>query len=203
MALFEPDRYFSRISRIDIHADLLDAGLSFVLLDIDNTIRSRATHDVPRDVKFWLSRARNAGVAFCLLSNNFHEDTYDFARQMRMPVVAKAMKPMPFGYMRALDLMGAPRQKTVVVGDQLTTDIVGAHVVGLRAYLVAPLAEQDLAHTRIVRKFESAILGDRAPEGGSGVPVANMQTEEGVRAKGAPSGARQMGVAAHAEGKQI
>ena len=43
MALLTPDRYFSRISAIDIERDLLGCGLSHVLLDIDNTVRARDT----------------------------------------------------------------------------------------------------------------------------------------------------------------
>lgn len=35
MALLTPDRYFSRISAIDIERDLLGCGLTHVLLDID------------------------------------------------------------------------------------------------------------------------------------------------------------------------
>ncbi len=52
----------------------------------------------------------------------------------------------------------------MVVGDQLSTDIVGAHVVGLVAYMLQPLAEQDLRHTLVLRNIERAILGDREPE---------------------------------------
>ena len=48
MALLTPDRYFSRITAIDIEADLLGRGYRAVLLDIDNTVRARDTGQVPR-----------------------------------------------------------------------------------------------------------------------------------------------------------
>ena len=35
MPLLEPDRYFSRLSHVDIERDLLALGFRFVLLDID------------------------------------------------------------------------------------------------------------------------------------------------------------------------
>lgn len=60
MALLTPDRYFSRISAIDIERDLLGCGLTHALLDIDNTVRARDTGCVPRDVGMWLGRAREA-----------------------------------------------------------------------------------------------------------------------------------------------
>ena len=36
MSLLIPERYFSRISSIDIQRDLLDVGFTHVLLDVDN-----------------------------------------------------------------------------------------------------------------------------------------------------------------------
>ena len=77
MGPFSPDRYFSRVSRIDVDRDLLGRGLRFVFLDIDNTIRRRDNREVPIDVRAWIGRAREKGAVVCLLSNNCHADVYD------------------------------------------------------------------------------------------------------------------------------
>ena len=37
MLLFRPDRHFTRVTAIDPARDLRDAGISCVLLDMDNT----------------------------------------------------------------------------------------------------------------------------------------------------------------------
>ena len=95
MSYLQPERYFSRISHINIERDLLACGFRYVLLDIDNTILSRATHDVPRDVGLWLAQARDAGVQFCLVSNNWHKNVHELANRLSMPIIAKAMKPLP------------------------------------------------------------------------------------------------------------
>ena len=91
MAFLEPDRYFARISRIDIDRDLLALDFRNVLLDVDNTILTRDTHEVPRDVGFWLAKARDAGITFCLVSNNWHEGVYQLANRLSLPIVAKAV----------------------------------------------------------------------------------------------------------------
>ena len=171
MSYLQPERYFSRISHINIKRDLLDCGFRFVLLDIDNTILSRATHDVPRDVGLWLAQARDAGVQFCLVSNNWHENVHQLANRLSMPIVAKAMKPIPAALFVAMHKLGAKRAETVMVGDQLSTDVLAAHNAGISAYLLAPLVEQDLKHTRYVRMVERAILGDALPEGGVPQPA--------------------------------
>lgn len=164
MAYFKPDRYFSRLSNISIERDLLACGYTNVLLDIDNTFVPRDTQVIPRDARVWLGCARDAGVSICLLSNNWHRVVYDFAAEVGLPVVAKAMKPCSPAYFVALRKIGAHRKNTVAIGDQLMTDVLGAHMVGIAAYLLQPLVEQDLPHTLFLRKFERVLMGDAVPE---------------------------------------
>lgn len=165
MAFLEPDRYFSRISRIDIERDIKALGFTHILLDIDNTILTRDTHEVPRDVAVWLGKARDAGITFCLVSNNWHEGVYGLAERLELPIVAKAVKPLPPAFLMAMHKVGAKRATTLVVGDQLVTDVLGAHFLGMKAYMLAPLVKQDLPHTLLLRNFERLVMGDRQPEG--------------------------------------
>ncbi|WP_304427082.1 YqeG family HAD IIIA-type phosphatase [uncultured Adlercreutzia sp.] len=196
MALWTPERYFSRITDIDIERDLIGCGYTHVLLDIDNTIRARDTHSVPRDVGLWLGRARTAGVAFCLLSNNWHADAYAFAGELELPIVAKAMKPLPPAFFRAMGKIGATRGDTVVIGDQLSTDVLGAHCAGLPAYMLQPLVKQDLAHTKVLRVVEAALLGDRQPE-----PAASARADVATAARTAAAAAPAVRPAVPSEGE--
>ena len=158
MALFQPDACFARISDIDVQRDLVAHGVDTVLLDIDNTLRSRADGRVPADARAWLARCAQAGVGVCLLSNNWHANVFDLADELGLPIVAKAMKPLATGYIMGLHTMHSRARETVVVGDQLFTDIVGAKALGLRAYMVAPLAPVDLPHMALLRHVEQAIV---------------------------------------------
>lgn len=178
MGFFEPDRYFSRITAIDVKYDIVEAGFTHVLLDIDNTIFTRDTHEVPRDVKWWLTQARQAGLTFCLLSNNWHEGVYALANRLELPIVAKAIKPLPHAFIIARHKIGARRSSTLMIGDQLVTDVIGAHLVGMQAYLVCPLVEQDLKHTLLLRNVERLFMGDAQPETGGTQSVASCQSEE-------------------------
>lgn len=163
MSLLEPDKYFARITDIDIAADLVAPGLTCVLLDIDNTLRSRADGCIPRDVGVWLGKARDAGVSLCLLSNNWHADVHSFAGELELPLVAKACKPLPFAYAAAMHKVGGMRANTVSVGDQLLTDVLGAHLAGVKAYMVGPLAEVDLKHTLLLRGLEQRLVDIPSP----------------------------------------
>lgn len=165
MSLFQPERYFSRTSAIDVEADILGKGFTHVLLDIDNTVLSRADHQVPADVRLWLGRVRAAGVKMCFLSNNFHGNVFVLAEQLNIPIVSKALKPLPHGFAMARGKIGGTRKNTLMIGDQLSTDVVGAHLAGMKAYLVCPLVEEDLKHTMFVRSIERAFISDKEPEG--------------------------------------
>ncbi|MCL1797895.1 MAG: HAD hydrolase-like protein [Eggerthellaceae bacterium] len=165
MGFYTPDRYFSRVSAIDIQKDILDAGFSHVLLDIDNTIFTRDTHEIPRDVGLWLGAARDAGVVFCLVSNNWHQGVHDLAKRLDLPIVSHAVKPLPPALLRGMRKIGAKRASTLMIGDQLITDVLGARFIGIKAYLVCPLVKHDLKHTLLLRNLEQVFIGHLQPEG--------------------------------------
>ena len=169
MAITAPDRYFAHVSQIDVRDDIVDAGFTHVLLDMDNTLFSRESKQVPFDVRAWLGKLQRADVAVCLLSNNWHKTPYQVAEDLDLPVVAKALKPLPHAFILARGKIGARSATTVVIGDQVTTDVVGAHMLGMKAYLVCPLAGNDALTTRISRGFEQLVLSGRVPEGLTGV----------------------------------
>ena len=132
MALFKPDRYFARITRIDIDRDILAQGYRCVLLDIDNTILS--PRDECHSAVMWAhgSLARGTrGITFCLVSNNWHGNVRELADDLALPIVAKAMKPFPaaFTSLRAARSVPGARKRSLS-GDQLMTDVVGAHLAG-------------------------------------------------------------------------
>ena len=188
MSLIRPDRYLTRISQLDPERDLLARGLTHAFLDIDNTLLRRDTHEVPPDVLEWLDAARAAGVALCLVSNNCHESVHVLAAELGLPIRAKAMKPLPFAFLAALRQMGAERKHSVVIGDQLLTDILGAHLTGMQGYLVMPLVEKDLRHTVVVRKFERKLLGKMRPEPLPCALAQRVEAEEAARLAGLDEG---------------
>lgn len=160
MPLLRPDARFSGVCAIDVRTDLAAQGLTGIILDIDNTIRSRATHAIPADVAAWLDDVRAAGLRVCFVSNNWHADVREFAASLDIPIVAKACKPLPFAFCVAMRRCGMERGSTVAVGDQLSTDVWGAHLAGIRGFLVEPLCDVDLGHTAVIRRFERALLAD-------------------------------------------
>ena len=158
--MLRPNRYFSRISAIDPIDDLRKKGVWAVLLDMDNTLLTRDTHEVPEDVRRWLDDAKQVGIVPCILTNNWHNSAHDCAREIGLPIVARALKPLPFSYFAAFRKLGVKRSETACIGDQLMTDVWGGRLLGMHAIMVKPLVAKDLKHTLFLRRIEKRILRD-------------------------------------------
>jgi HAD superfamily phosphatase (TIGR01668 family) len=158
-----PDRYLTSV--LQIRADWLKSeGIEALLIDIDNTLVSRDTHEVHALVRGWVTLLKNQGFKLFLVSNNWHQTVLQTARDLALPIYHKSLKPLPINFFRALSHLGVKRKNALVVGDQIMTDIFGAKLAGMRSVLVMPLTETDLAHTIFLRKVEKILLGDRLPE---------------------------------------
>jgi HAD superfamily phosphatase (TIGR01668 family) len=147
-------------SLIDVSLDVLaGSGVRGIVVDLDNTVCEYRRPELAPGVAEWVSAARARGFALVLVSNNFTERVASVGAQLGIPVVPNALKPLPFAFLRALRLLGTPRAATVVIGDQLFTDVLGAKLVGLRTILTKPLVEHDFPLTRVLRFLERTIAG--------------------------------------------
>jgi HAD superfamily phosphatase (TIGR01668 family) len=154
--------------RADHHADTLPdvsldelaaRGMRGIVVDLDNTVCAYRRPELAPGVADWVAAARDRGFALVLVSNNFTERVASVGAQLGIPVVPNALKPLPFAFLRALKLLGTPRRATVVIGDQLFTDVLGGKFLGLRTILTKPLVEKDFPLTRLLRFLERTVGG--------------------------------------------
>ncbi len=165
MALVRASRYVASVDLIDVD-ELVEQGIRCVLVDRDNTLVPRDVKVAPPEVSAWLDRLRAANIAVCMVSNNFHTDAVcDSAKALGLPVVHHAMKPMPVAPWLAMKKMGVPAEQTVLVGDQLFTDVMAGNLAGVQTILVRPQSRTDLWYTHLFRVVEFAFLHNAHFEG--------------------------------------
>ena len=165
MRLFRATRYVASLPLVDVD-ELVSRGVRLVLLDRDNTCVPRDAHVAPAEVAAWLDRAREAGLELCLVSNNFHStQVAATARELGCEFVDHAMKPAPFALVRAMRARGRVPGETVMVGDQVFTDVAAGNLAGVRTILVRPQSRRDLWYTHVFRVFERLALRGVAFEG--------------------------------------
>ncbi len=154
---FRPDQYAKTLPAVDVEG-LWNRGLRGIVLDLDNTCCGYHEPFLADGVAAWVAAARERGFRLVMVSNNFSERVAAVGAQLGVETVPSALKPLPFGFLRALRLLGTARAATVVIGDQLFTDVLGAKLLGVRAVLTEPLVPVDFPLTRVLRLLERLIF---------------------------------------------
>ncbi len=128
----------------EIRGILENSDIEAVILDIDQTIVPFGETTVPEDIHE-LIRSLQPKYRMCFLSNFPH--TEDRIKRIRAiegqlkihAIFSQRRKPSPAAFHLALEYLKSDPEKTVMVGDRVLTDIIGANQIGLKTVLVAPL----------------------------------------------------------------
>lgn len=119
---------------------LAERGIKLVLADLDNTLVPYRVTEVPPEIAAWKQALEDAGIALFLLSNSRKPGrAQKFAEKLGVPCQGHSGKPRRAGYLRAMERMGAAPGQTVMVGDQIFTDTLGANNAGVTPLLVRPI----------------------------------------------------------------
>ncbi|MCE5285376.1 MAG: YqeG family HAD IIIA-type phosphatase [Pelosinus sp.] len=148
-----PDQVADSIGEIDI-VSLADKGFKGVIIDLDNTIIPWAGSAMQPEIIQQLMHFRTQGFKMCLLSNNRPRRVQEIAASLGIPFVSKATKPLKRGFRQALELLKLPENQTVVIGDQLFTDVLGGNRLGMYTIWVMPLSTEEFIMTKAVRCLE-------------------------------------------------
>jgi HAD superfamily phosphatase (TIGR01668 family) len=151
-----PHLYISSAARLDA-GYLLSQGIEGLLLDIDGTLKDFEAPTIPGPMVAWLEGLRQAGVRLCLLSNGRTARISQLAGALNLPFVAEAMKPFPAGCRKGVTILGLPRERVAVVGDQIFADVLAGRLARLRTVLVQPTTRKEPWFTRLKRPFEAPI----------------------------------------------
>ena len=159
LGLITPFDYLDGICEIDIDA-LERQGVEALLFDVDNTITTWNNPHIDENVLAWFSKLRKSSVKGCIISNNSAERLQGIADELGLFYEAKARKPLPFGYKRAMRRLQCGKKNTMMVGDQLFTDVLGANLAGIRAILLKPISTlHEFKGTVFNRKMEKVVMG--------------------------------------------
>ncbi|HEY4549307.1 MAG TPA: YqeG family HAD IIIA-type phosphatase [Bacillus sp. (in: firmicutes)] len=154
---FLPNQHVKSI--LDIHPkDLQEKGIKGIITDLDNTLvewdRPNAT---PRVIK-WFEEMKKNQIKVTIVSNNNEERVKSFSDPLDIAFIFRAKKPLSLAFHRATKQMNIKKEETVVIGDQLLTDVLGGNRGGFHTILVVPVAQTDGMATKFNRMVERKIL---------------------------------------------
>ncbi|MBL0387333.1 YqeG family HAD IIIA-type phosphatase [Tumebacillus sp. ITR2] len=149
-----PSLFVESVYEIDLE-QLKARGVRGIITDLDNTLVRWDEPDATPKILQWLDHVRDTyGIKVCIVSNNNHQRVERFAKPLNIPWVAKAKKPSNTPFHRALEVLGTKREDTVVIGDQLFTDVLGGNRMGMYTILVVPVGEKEFIGTKVLRAME-------------------------------------------------
>ncbi|WP_122646875.1 YqeG family HAD IIIA-type phosphatase [Enterococcus mediterraneensis] len=133
-------------------------GIRAVLTDLDNTLIAWNNPDGTDELRQWLVNMEKAGIPVIVVSNNSADRVERALKALELGYVSRALKPFARGIRLGHQRLNMTKDEVVMVGDQLMTDIRGAHRAGVRSILVKPLVETDAWNTRINRFMERKVM---------------------------------------------
>ena len=148
-----PDYMFRTFDEIT-PAFLRSLGVCAVLADIDNTLAPYEQPEPDERIKGWIDSLAEAGIRIAFVSNNDRERVELFNRSLGVPAYAKSGKPFKKNLIKAMNAIGGTRQTTVMLGDQLLTDALAGHNLGVRCIIVPPIRDKRSAFFRFKRLLE-------------------------------------------------
>lgn len=152
-----PDYRFEKFSDITVEFLQLE-GIKGLILDIDNTLEPYE-HAIPGErVKAWIAELTSAGIRCAFVSNNSMERVAEFNASLRLPSFYKAGKPFKKNIIKAMELIGSNKKNTLLLGDQIFTDVWAAKNAGIRSALVPPIKDKRDILTGFKRLLEKPIL---------------------------------------------
>lgn len=173
-----PAHAVENLHSIDLD-QLWESGKRLLLLDVDNTLVQWKQETFSDPIVKWIGEAKALGFGICLVSNTNHLERLErLSKNLGVETVRGRFKPSRAMFRLAMIKFGCRPDQTIMVGDQLMTDILGANRAGLEAYWVRKMEGDEFAGTslinrRIERLFQSLIYRalvaplDESPQGDS------------------------------------
>ncbi len=154
---FVPEYYFKTFD--EATADFLSKlSVKGIILDIDNTLEPYENATAGEGVKKWFKSLEEKGIKAAFVSNNEKERVELFNKDFGFPAYFKAKKPFKKNLLRAMEDMGTTPENTILMGDQVFTDVWAAHNAKIPAILLPPINDKRDLLTKLKRKLEVPVL---------------------------------------------
>ena len=154
---FYPDYKLKTIDDIDFGV-FAEKGISYVLLDIDNTLVSYTSPLADERARNFLAKLGENDIKYAFVSNNHKDRVVKFAEEFGAFYIYDSAKPLLFGIKKAMRHLGAKKHNTALIGDQVFTDVYGGNRAGLLTFMVEPIEAKETPFFGVKRKLERIVL---------------------------------------------
>jgi hypothetical protein len=136
---------FTADSILDIDAaTLLDAGITHLIFDLDQTLVPRRSNILTPAYRQHLANLQRAGLTI-LIGTNSRRDITELSRLLGVPVIRPvwfSVKPRSSFYARLLRETGTTAEHLAMAGDHILNDVIGPNRAGFTTILVRALTQR-------------------------------------------------------------
>jgi len=150
---FIPDYHATSI--YDVNVEFYHSiGVKNLLIDLDNTLDSyRLFSPSPRTLAL-KNKLIAAGINIYIISNNHGPRVTAYANALGVDYLHSTRKPFAYKVKRLLKDKNYVPEETMLVGDQLITDVLCAKRSGIRVMLTEKIVEEDQWTTHFNRLLD-------------------------------------------------
>ena len=154
----KPEKVYKSLAEMPWNI-LAQEGIRTALLDFDNTLGpDHATE--PEEYSYnCIKQIQEQGIRCCLVSNAKSGRSAKIAEMLDIPCVTFAKKPGTSGVLKAIEVMGSTKDESVMVGDQIFTDVIAGNNSGVRTFMVEKLHKQEIWYVMLKRPLEKIVRG--------------------------------------------
>jgi HAD superfamily phosphatase (TIGR01668 family) len=154
---FLPARAEASLLDVDLD-ELWEQGKRLILLDVDHTIVKWRAEEFPEGIQEWVSKAKSKGFDLCILSNTRNpERLARLAAKLDIATVRDKFKPSPAMFRLAMIKFKRKPEESIMIGDQIFTDVLGANRCGIDAIWVQKFEGREFAGTKVSRFGERVL----------------------------------------------
>lgn len=159
MNKYIPTMLAKKVYNIDF-ATLYVEGIRNILFDLDNTIATYEQQIATAEHLAFFQQLKSMGFCVYILSNNRKKRVYRFIQGLCIDgALSHAQKPFSRKISKYLKEKGLRIEETILIGDQILTDISCANRLGVKSILVQSISRKtEKWYTRINRQREKKVI---------------------------------------------
>ena len=135
----------SKLPIYDIsHLKLQKKGIKSLLIDVDGTLLSRQSNEIPINVKKWIGESKKLFSLYLISNNPSDERIRKIAKELDIRYKSNALKPRKKITLDVISEMNEDIKNIAIIGDRIFTDVIVGNRCDIQTILVKRLSRKGL-----------------------------------------------------------
>jgi uncharacterized protein len=157
MKFFKAWRHILTVTDINVD-ELKKEGIKLIIFDFDNTLTHHGSGTLKPITVSFLDLLRSESFRIFVLSNAKKRRMDRILSGLNLEGRGLSFKPFPVILNRVIKNCDVLKKETVLIGDQIFTDIAAGNLAGIKTILVERISDNESRSIKFRRKLEAALI---------------------------------------------